>query len=144
MRTYEALYIVQPDLKDDEIQTIAKNVESRVTENGGTIVRSEIWGKRRLAYEVQRHSEGCYVLLRFTAAPSLIARLENDLRLLEPVIRYLVVHFDDKTLRLEAEQKRRKEEEIKSGLASKPSSRRTKDERESEPAVARGNGQENH
>jgi len=115
LRTYEALYIVKPDLADDDIQTIAKDIESLVTGNGGSIVRSEIWGKRRLAYEVQKYIEGCYVLLRFTALPPFIARLENHFRLTENVIRYLVVLFDEKTLRLEEEQLRRREQEARAG-----------------------------
>lgn len=113
LRTYEALYIVRSDLQDDEVQTVAKEVEALVTSNGGAIVRSEIWGKRRLAYEVQKCTEGYYVLLRFTAAPAFVARLENHFRLTDAIIRYLVVHFDERTLRLEASQKKRKEAEIR-------------------------------
>lgn len=113
MRTYEALYIAKPDLKDDEIQTIASETENLVTQAGGSIVRSEIWGKRRLAYEVDGHSEGAYVLMRFQAQPAFITKLESHFRLNESVIRFLTVHFDEKTLRLEAEQKRRVEEQIR-------------------------------
>ena len=121
MRTYEALYIVRPDASDDDVQTIAKEVEALVTQNGGAIVRSEIWGKRKLAYEVQKCSEGYYVLLRFECAPSFVARLENHFRLTDAVIRYLTVLFDEKTLRLEAAQKKRKEAEIRAtALAPAP------------------------
>ncbi len=121
MRTYEALYIVHPEVKDDEIQTIAKNVEKLVTDNGGTIVRSEIQGKRKLAYEVKRCTEGCYVLLRFQAEPGFIARLEGYFRLAENIIRSLVVHFDEPTLRLEAEQERRKQLEVQAGTGTRTS-----------------------
>ncbi|MFO7976347.1 MAG: 30S ribosomal protein S6 [Candidatus Hydrogenedentota bacterium] len=121
MRTYEALYIVHPELKDDEIQTIANNVEKLVTDHGGAIVRSEIQGKRKLAYEVERCTEGCYVLLRFQAEPAFIQRLENHFRLTEPVIRGLVVHFDEHTLRLEAEQERRKQAELQTAHAARSS-----------------------
>ena len=121
MRTYEALYIVRPDVRDDDVQTIAKEVETLVTENGGAIVRSEIWGKRKLAYEVQKCSEGYYILLRFDAGPSFVARLENHFRLTDAIIRYLVVHFDERLLRLEASQKKRREAEIRAGaLAAAP------------------------
>lgn len=113
LRTYEALYIVKPDLDDETIQTIAKKVESLVTEDGGTIVRSELWGRRRLAYEVKKFQEGYYILLRFTAKPTFVPRLENHFRLVEEIIRFLVVYFDDRMLRLEAEQARRKEEEAR-------------------------------
>lgn len=117
MRTYEALYIVRPDLPDDEIQTVANDVESLVTESGGAVVRSETWGKRRLAYEVQKCQEGCFVLLRFQATAAFVAQFENHFRLTEAVIRYLIVHFDERTLRLEEDQQRRVEEEIRSSAA---------------------------
>ncbi len=119
MRTYEALYIVKPDVQDDEIQTIAKDVESLVTTNGGTIVRSEIWGKRKLAYEVKKQTEGVYVLLRFESNPEFVGKLENHFRLSENVIRDLVVYFDPQTLRLEEEQKQRVEAEIRNSAANR-------------------------
>lgn len=128
MRTYEALYIVRPELKDDEIQTMAKRFETLVTDNGGAIGCSEVWGKRKLAYKVKHFSEGCYILLRFESDPGFVARLENDFRLSEDVIRYLVTHFDEKTLRLEAEQQRRKEAELRAS-AGAPSSDRGRPER---------------
>ena len=109
MRTYEALFIIQPEALEDEIQTIAKGAETLITETGGAIVRSEIWGKRRLAYEVKGHQEGVYVLIRFESEADVIDKLEGSFRLNESVIRWLVVHFDEKTLRLEAEQQRRTE-----------------------------------
>jgi len=120
VRTYEALYIVHPEVKDDEIQTIAKNVEKLVTDNGGAVVRSEIQGKRKLAYEVRRCTEGCYVLLRFQAEPEFITRLEGYFRLTENIIRSLVVYFDEHTLRLEAEQERRKQAEVQTAHAARP------------------------
>ena len=122
MRTYEALYIVRPDLEDDEIQTVADGVQTVVTNHGGAIVRSEIWGKRRLAYEVRRFTEGCYVLLRFEAPPEIVRRLEQHFRLSEAVIRHLVVHFDEQTLRLEAEQHRKNEEKLQATAARRGSS----------------------
>lgn len=104
MRTYETLYIVHPELEEDAVQTVAQGVESLITENGGAIVRSEIWGKRRLAYEVKKHTEGIYVLVRFQADETFVVKLEQHYHLAEDIIRDLVIHMDEKTLRLEAEQ----------------------------------------
>ena len=112
MRTYEALFIVKPDQSDDEVQTIAKEVENLVTEAGGAIVRSEIWGKRRLAYEVSGSNEGIYVLLRFDSEPTFIDKLESFFRLSEVIVKHMVKYFDTKTLRLEAEQAKRTEEQL--------------------------------
>lgn len=118
MRTYEALYIIRPDVAEDEIQTIAKEVETLLTDNGGTIVRSEIWGKRKLAYSVKHFTDGVYVLMRFEANAEFIKRLEQHYRLSEAVIRFLITYFDEQTLRLETEQQRRVKAEIERSAAS--------------------------
>ncbi len=120
MRTYEALYIVSPELEDDGIQTVTQEVDALVTKHEGTIVRSEIWGKRKLAYPVKKQTDGVYVLLRFTALPEFITRLEAHFKLAEPIIRYLVVHFDEHTLRLEADQQQRREEDMRQSASGRP------------------------
>lgn len=107
MRTYEALYIVKPTLADDEVQTVAQGVEKLVTDNGGAIVRSEIWGKRRLAYAVKKFQEGVYVLLRFTGPNDFIKKLREYIRLADDIIRHMVVLLDERTLALELEQEQR-------------------------------------
>ena len=123
MRTYEALYIVSPDLEDDAIQTIAKDVESLVVNHEGAVVRSEIWGKRKLAYEVKKRTEGVYVLLRFQANPDVVSKLESYFKLADAIIRSLIAHFDEHTLRLEAEQNQRREEELRSAPAGRDGDR---------------------
>ena len=109
MRTYEALYIIQPELGEDDTQTVATGVEKLITDDGGAIVRSEIWGKRRLAYEVKGFAEGVYVLVRFESNPTLIDQLKGSFRLNESIIRFLVVSFNLRALRLEIEQQKRSE-----------------------------------
>ncbi len=109
MRTYEALYIIQPELGEDDTQTLATGVEKLITDDGGAIVRSEIWGKRRLAYEVKGFADGVYVLVRFESNPTLIDQLKGSFRLNESIIRFLVVSFNTRTLRLEIEQQKRSE-----------------------------------
>jgi len=111
LRTYEALYIIAPNLDDDAIQAVVAGVETLITSNGGTIVRSEVWGRRKLAYEIKKHGEGFYVLLRFTASPEFVKKLDNHFKLAETVIRSMVLYLDERTLRLEAEQQFRREEE---------------------------------
>jgi small subunit ribosomal protein S6 len=113
LRTYEALYIINPTLEDDAIQTIVNEVEALVTNQGGAIVRSEIWGRRKLAYIVKKHTDGCFVLLRFTANPEFVQKIETYFKLNESILRFMVVHFDEQTLKLEAEQQRRNLEEMR-------------------------------
>lgn len=107
MRTYEALYIVQPELDEEANQTVVDGVAKLITDEGGTIVRSEIWGKRRLAYVIKDHHEGVYVLVRFEAEPAFLKKFEAQFKLNEQIFRHLVTHFDIKTLRLEEEQVKR-------------------------------------
>lgn len=110
MRTYEALYIVSPELDDSAIQTVVADVAGLITNSGGTIVRSDVWGKRKLAYTIKKHVEGVYVVIRFEANPESIKRLEQQLRLMDSIIRFLVLYLDEQTLKLEAEQQRQQEE----------------------------------
>jgi len=139
VRTYETLYILRPELQDEEAEAIAQNIESQITADGGSIVHSEIWGKRRLAYEVQKCSEGYYILVRFTATPEFVERLENHFRLTDAVIRYLLLHFDEHTLRLEARQKKRKEAELQSAAAAaRPRGERQEEESSSHRASRGG------
>lgn len=112
LRTYEALYICSPELEEGDIQTIDQKYQALVQEHGGSIVRSEIWGKRKLAYMVKKHIEGVYILFRFEANPEFVKRIEAAFKLDDSVIRYLVVHYDAHTLRIEEEQERRKKEEL--------------------------------
>lgn len=109
MRTYEALYIVQPNATDDEVQTIDAGVQRLITESGGSVVRSEIWGKRRLAYEVKRFQDGIFILVRFTCGPEAINKLKQYFKLTDDIIRELVVSYSEQTLKLEEEQARRNE-----------------------------------
>jgi small subunit ribosomal protein S6 len=119
LRTYEALYIATPEMEDGGIQTLSQEVQNLVTSNGGTIVRSEIWGRRKLAYLVKKYSEGNYILLRFQANPDFVHKLEQWFKLNDAVIRYLVVHFDEHMLRVEEEQARRKEEDLRRSAAGR-------------------------
>lgn len=126
MRTYEALYIISPELDDSAIQTVVADVEKFITSSNGTIVRSDVWGKRKLAYTIRKHTEGVYVMLRFLASPDSIKRLEQQLKLTEAVIRYMVLYLDEKTLKLEQEQARRYEEELR--LSTERRNRREDDD----------------
>lgn len=107
LRTYESIFIVQPNATDDEVQSVVQGVENLITGDGGTIAVRDIWGKRRLSYEVKKFNEGIYVLLRYQCPGSLIKKLETHFKLNDEIIRFLNVYFDDKTLRLEEEQKKR-------------------------------------
>ncbi len=99
-RTYEVMFIVRPDLPEEETERVISNVESGATTAGLTVKNLERMGKRRLAYHVRKFQEGLYVLLTVDGGGAAIAELERRLRVTEPVIKYLTVRVDEEQKRL--------------------------------------------
>jgi small subunit ribosomal protein S6 len=91
LREYEILYIVRADLDDDKVQDIIKRVNTLIEKAGGTLERTNIWGKRKLAYEVKHQKEGSYVLQDFQIGPDRVPELEAALKITEEVLRHLIV-----------------------------------------------------
>ena len=96
MRDYEVLYIVRADLDDDKVQDIVKRVSTLIEKAGGTLERTNLWGKRKLAYEVKHQKEGSYVLQDFQIPSERIPDLEAALKITEEVLRHLIVRKPDK------------------------------------------------
>jgi small subunit ribosomal protein S6 len=97
LRDYEVLYIVRADLDDDKVQDIIKRVNTLIEKAGGSVERTNIWGKRKLAYEVKHQKEGAYVLQDFQIGPDHIPELEAALKITEEVLRHLIVRKPEKT-----------------------------------------------
>ena len=91
MRDYEILYIVRPDLDENEVGEAAKKVENLIESVGGSVQRTNIWGKRRLAYEVAHLREGHYVLTDFQIEAARVPEMEATLRISDQVFRHLIV-----------------------------------------------------
>ena len=96
MREYEVLYIVRADLDDEKVQDAVKRVNTLIERSGGTIERTNLWGKRKLAYEVKHQKEGSYVLQDFEFDPSRVPELEAALKITEEVLRHLIVRKPEK------------------------------------------------
>ena len=101
MRHYEIMFIVNPNAAEEEIDKINTQVEGIVTSGGGTVDKIEKMGKRRLAYEVDRHREGYYVLFVITANGDIIKEGERRLRVMDAVIKYITVRTDEEVRRLD-------------------------------------------
>lgn len=95
MRTYEALYIVRPDLDPEQIAAVVEKFTGLVTGNGGQLVKVDQWGKRRLAYEVKHFREGFYVLMQFHSTPEVAQELERILKITDEVMKYLITRIDE-------------------------------------------------
>jgi small subunit ribosomal protein S6 len=91
MRNYELVVIIHPDLDDEATNGALDRIKDWITKSGGSIESVDSWGKRHMAYEIQKQNEGIYFLLKTTMPPEFIADLERDLKILEPVMRYLIV-----------------------------------------------------
>ena len=99
-RTYELMFIVRPDMTDEDLDKLISTLQSVVPTSGGNVVKVEKMGKRRLAYAVRRFHDGIYVLMVVEGGGAVIHELERRLRVTEPVIKFLTVRVDEEQKRL--------------------------------------------
>ncbi|NET01117.1 MAG: 30S ribosomal protein S6 [Sphaerospermopsis sp. SIO1G2] len=88
---YETMYIIRPDVTDEQVEQVVTKFQNFLTEQGAENMEIQNRGKRRLAYEIDRHRDGIYIQLNYTAPASVIAPFERAMRLSEEVIRYLTI-----------------------------------------------------
>src|SRR5579884_4259939 len=106
-RIYEELFIAKPDAPDEEVDQFVEQLRTHLTGAGATVDKIEKWGKRRLAYKVDKYREGAYVLFQFSAGPETVKELERRLRVSDLVIKFLTVRIDETLKRLEKRKKDR-------------------------------------
>jgi small subunit ribosomal protein S6 len=100
-RFYEVMFIVRPDMAEEDVDKLVSGFETTVTNGGGNVRSVEKLGRRKLAYTVRKFNDGNYVLLTVDADGKLVAELERRLRVTEPVIKYLTVRMDEEEKRLD-------------------------------------------
>lgn len=91
MNNYELMVIIHPDLDEEATNQALEKIKDWIVKSGGKIEKIDNWGKRRLAYEIQKQNEGVYFLHYVSMPASAIAELEKNLRILEPVMRFMIV-----------------------------------------------------
>jgi small subunit ribosomal protein S6 len=91
MRTYEIMLILPADTEDAQVAAVKDRIGQVIGASGGEVTKVDAWGRRRLAYEIDRHGEGHYVVVECTADPGSIRELERVLMLADDVIRFKVV-----------------------------------------------------
>ena len=107
MRIYEELFIVRPDAPEEEIDQLIEQLTTYIANQGGNVDKVDKWGVRKLAYRVQKRTEGFYVLLQFVAKPETVKELERRLRVSDQVLKFLTVRIDEKLKKIEKRQKAR-------------------------------------
>ena len=118
MRIYEELFIIRPDAPEEEIDQLIEQLTTLIANQGGNVDKSEKWGIRKLAYRVEKRSEGFYVLLQFTAKPETVHELERRLRVSDLVMKFLTVRIDEKLKKIEKRKKEREKRAARQAGAS--------------------------
>lgn len=108
MRTYEVMFIAAPNTTDDDLRKLTSQLETVVADQGGKVVKTDNWGRRKLAYHIGKFDEGIYTLLNIEGSGREIAELERRLRVSDLVIRHLSVRTDEDLRRAEKMRARRK------------------------------------
>ena len=120
MRIYEELFILKPDIPEEEVDPFVEQLRTNLTSAGATVDQVDKWGKRRLAYRVEKYREGFYVLLQFTAPPEAVKELERRLRVSDSVLKYLTVRIDETLKRLEKRKRDRDKRAAKRASQAPP------------------------
>ena len=135
-RVYEVMYIGAPEAADDDITKLNEGIEQMITTGGGSVVRTDNMGRRRLAYPINKKTEGHYVLFEIEDSGQIIAELERRMRVNDTIMRYITVRVDED--RKSAEKNRAKREKRQARRREASRSANTPEE-----VFARADNQEN-
>ncbi len=128
-RSYEVMFIVRPDLTDEDLDKLISTLQTHATNAGAAVANVEKMGKRRLAYDVKKFQDGQYVLFTLQSEGKGIHELERRLRVTEPVIKFITVRTDEEHQRLDKVRK------LRAARAKRPPAEATPAEAET-PAVS--------
>jgi small subunit ribosomal protein S6 len=95
MRRYETIFIVRPNVAEDEIEAVINKTSSIIEGDGGTIIKIDKWGLKKLAYLIKKETQGYYVHIDYAAIPASVSELERIFRIDDKVLKYLTVKLDD-------------------------------------------------
>ena len=133
-RTYEIIFIINPDADDAEVMRMTEAAQKIITDQGGTITKTEMMGKRQLAYEISHQRDGIYVLLEVEGSGAEIAELERRLRVNDRILRYMTIRVDEDRRRAEKLKARRARKAERRPTTGKAKTKEADTETESEAA----------
>ena len=133
-RTYEVIFIIDPDVAENEVMQLSEGVQKIITSQGGSITKTEMMGKRQLAYEINHKRNGTYVLLEVEGSGSEIAEVERRMRVNDQILRYMTIRVDEMRRRADKLKDRRARKAAKrpgNGKAKKAEAQSESEEEES-------------
>ena len=135
-RIYEIVFIIDPGAEDAEVMRLTEGVQKIITDQGGNIVKTEMMGKRQLAYEINHKRDGIYVLLEVEGSGAEIAELERRMRVNDRILRYMTVRVDEDRRRADKLKARRARKAERRPRAGKAKAEVADEEGESEAEAA--------
>ena len=130
MRYYETLYIINPNLSDEENSEVIAKFNGLVERNKGVVVSIDEWGKRTLAYEIKKFNKGCYVLLNFCGQGNIIGELERGMKLDERILQFQTVKLSDSVDPEELKAKAEKDAQVEETEAAEEAEKKEPSESE--------------
>jgi small subunit ribosomal protein S6 len=112
VRTYETVFILDPDLNEDDTEKSIKRAQTVIEGQKGKIVFLDRWGKRKLAYRVKKKVKGNYVRVVYYGEPKIVAVLERNLRIMEEVLKFLTINLAATEIEIETEEKKEEDREL--------------------------------
>jgi small subunit ribosomal protein S6 len=134
-RIYEVVFIINPEAGDDEVIRLNEGVQKIITSQGGIITKTEIMGRRQLAYEINHKKDGTYVLLEVEGSGAEIAELERRMRVNDQILRYMTIRVDEARRRADKLKDRRARKAAKQPGSKKKQSASSSDEMEEDYAA---------
>jgi small subunit ribosomal protein S6 len=131
-RTYEVVFIIDPDAEDAEVMRLTESIQKIITDQGGSVTKTEMMGRRQLAYEINHKRDGVYVLLEVDGSGAEIAELERRMRVNDRILRYMTIRVDDARRRAEKLKDRRARKAERRPLAGKAKAEAEESEIEAE------------
>ncbi len=104
MNYYENFVLIEPSLPDEEIDQVSAKIQEEIRKGGGEIIKEDRWGRRKLAYELNKRTQGYYILYTFKAPPEIVRSMERFYRVYEPVFKFMIIKLSKKEIEALQEQ----------------------------------------
>lgn len=135
-RTYEVIFIIDPDVAENDVMQLSESIQKIITSQGGSITKTEMMGKRQLAYEINHKRNGTYVLLEVEGSGAEIAEVERRMRVNDQILRYMTIRVDEMRRRADKLKDRRARKAAKKPSSGKAIKAEAQTEPEEEESVA--------